>query len=668
MADDDEQEPLRSVGLQNAQSILQARRRAEEALRQSEHFLKRVTDVVPGVIQVFDLDEQRCVFMNRSVASALGYGAEEVLAMGSSVVQRLMHVDDRPRFEQHMQRLRVLGDQDTADFEHRMLDRSGQWRWFHSRDAVFARDGDGRVRQIIGAAIDITERKRAEQALSDAALRMRLATEATAVGIWEWNLASNEIRWDAQMFRIYGVTPTAGGIVAYSTWSDAVEPEDLARQEGLMRETIRGLGSGRREFRIRRPGEAPYRVIQAVEAARRNPQGQAEWVVGTNLDITESKRIDDDLRQAERRKDNFIATLAHELRNPLAPIRNAVHIMRQKAPADARLAWCGDVIERQVRQMARLLEDLLDISRITQGKFTLRRDQVALAAVVEQAVEIARPFIDAAGHVLTLSLPSEPMVFDGDATRLAQVVANLLINAAKYTADHGQIGVTAQREGAELVLRVIDNGVGIDAEHLSSIFDMFTQVQPTLARAQGGLGIGLALVKGLVEMHGGQVSAFSRGLGQGSEFAVRLPLHEPPVPAPGSAGAPAAPAPAHCRILVADDSHDTADSLAMLLRLSGHTVHVAHDGQQALAMAEAQRPQLALLDIGMPLLNGYETCRRIREQPWGQAMTLVAQTGWGQEEDRRRAREAGFDHHLIKPVDVNELEAILRSVVARTDG
>ncbi len=537
MPTDDEQARLRSVGLQNAQSILRARRRAEEALRQSEHFLKRVTDVVPGVIQVFDLADKRTVYMNRSVATLLGYSADELRALGGEVLPSLMHADDLPRFAQHMTRLQALGDQEIADFEHRLRDRSGDWRWFHSRDAVFARDADGRARQIIGAAVEITERKRAE----------------------------------------------------------------------------------------------------------------------------------DELREAERKKDNFIATLAHELRNPLAPIRNALHVMRQQLPADPQLAWCGDVIDRQVGQMARLLEDLLDVSRITQGKFGLRREPVALAAVVEQAVEIASPFIDVASHALAVTLPPQPLTVDGDPTRLAQIFGNLLINAAKYTQDNGRIVLTAQLEADEVVVRVKDSGIGIGAEHLRHIFEMFSQVQSALVRAQGGLGIGLALVKGLVEMHGGQVSAVSDGLGRGSEFIVRLPIahksrhaefSEDPVATHSSVEH-------RCRILVADDSRDTVESLAMLLRMSGHDVHVADDGEQALQMAEGCRPQVALLDIGMPKLNGYEVCRRIREQPWGRGMTLVAQTGWGQESDRRHTREAGFDHHLVKPVDVAALEDILRAVVTR---
>jgi PAS domain S-box-containing protein len=367
------------------------------------------------------------------------------------------------------------------------------------------------------------------------------------------------------------------------------------------------------------------------------------------------------LREADRRKDDFLATLAHELRNPLAPIRNAVELLRRASDDDAVVDEAQHVLERQVDQMVRLIDDLLDLGRISRGKVHLRKQRVELAEVLDSAVETARPLIESQRHELVTELPSEAIQLDGDPTRLAQVIANLLNNAAKYTEKGGQIRLKGERQGAEAVVSIRDNGIGLSAEHLPHVFEMFSQAVPALARSQGGLGIGLALVRGLVELHGGRVEAQSGGIGAGSEFRVHLPVvdmslpHEPPEPVEDGRGR----GDRKCRILVVDDHRDAADSLARLLRLMGHDTHTSYDGQEALQAATAVRPQVVLLDIGLPRLNGYDVARQIRQQPWGKGMILVALTGWGQQEDKRRASEAGFDHHMTKPVDVAALESLL---------
>jgi CheY-like chemotaxis protein/two-component sensor histidine kinase len=314
-----------------------------------------------------------------------------------------------------------------------------------------------------------------------------------------------------------------------------------------------------------------------------------------------------------------------------------------------------------MRRMVRLIDDLLEISRITRGKIRLQKERVELAAVVRSAVEAARPSIEAQGHELTVALPPEPVYLDADQTRLAQVVANLLDNAAKYTPKGGHVWLTAERRGGEVVVTVRDTGVGIPAEHLPRIFEMFSQVASALERSQGGLGIGLALVKGLVEMHGGTVEARSGGTGEGSEFAVTLPVVEAPAvaaPEPGDNGESPCWR-ANYRILVVDDNRDAADSLAIMLKLMGHDIEKAYDGLAAVQAAAAFRPDVVLLDIGLPKMNGLEVARQVREEPWGKQMILIAVTGWGQEEDRRRALEAGFDHHLTKPVDAAVLAKLL---------
>jgi PAS domain S-box-containing protein len=376
----------------------------------------------------------------------------------------------------------------------------------------------------------------------------------------------------------------------------------------------------------------------------------------------ENARLYDDLREADRRKDEFLATLAHELRNPLAPIRNALEIMRLAGTSGAAAEQVRTMIQRQLTQMVRLVDDLLDVSRITRGKIELRKERVELAAVVASALETGRPLIEASGHELTVTIPPEPIPLDADLTRLAQAFSNLLQNAAKYTEQGGHVWLTAERHGGEVVVKVRDTGLGIPAEMLPRIFEMFIQVDRSLERSQGGLGVGLTLVKRLVEMHGGSVEARSDGAGMGSEFTVRLPVavalpsHQPQPP---KGEGEKTIAPAKRRILVVDDNKDSADSLSMMLGITGMDVRTAYDGLEAVAAAAAFNPDVVLLDIGLPKLNGYEAARRIREQPWGKDMVLVAVTGWGQEEDRRRSQEAGFNAHMVKPVDPAALQQLL---------
>jgi CheY-like chemotaxis protein len=365
------------------------------------------------------------------------------------------------------------------------------------------------------------------------------------------------------------------------------------------------------------------------------------------------------LSEADRRKNEFLATLAHELRNPLAPIRNALQVMRL-APDRAAGEQARTVIERQLVQMVRLVDDLLDLSRISRGKLEIRREQVPLSAVVSSAVETSRPLIDHMGHEFTVTLPHQTIIVDADLTRLAQVFTNLLNNSAKYMDRGGHIRLTAERQGTDVVVSVKDTGIGIAADQLPCIFELFSQVDRSLERSQGGLGIGLTLVKRLVEMHGGRIEARSEGLGKGAEFVVRLPVVVGPSgpQAPSEKDEAAAPE-SSLRILIVDDNRDGADSLVMLLRIMGNDTRTAYDGQQGVDVAEEFRPDVILLDIGLPKLNGYEACRRIREQPWGKSVVLIAMTGWGQEDDRRRSHQAGFDHHLVKPVDPQNLMKLL---------
>ncbi len=417
--------------------------------------------------------------------------------------------------------------------------------------------------------------------------------------------------------------------------------------------------------------------IDDSAAPLRDEHGEIRGAVLAFHDVTERRQLEQELRLraeklalADRRKDEFLAVLGHELRNPLAPIRTAVQLLGLPEAPEPDRQWARQVIARQVGQLTRLVDDLLDVSRISQGKVQLRRGPVELAEVVGRAVETSRPLLEARKHRLTKLLPAEPVWVEADQARLTQVIANLLNNAAKYTAEGGHVWLTAERRGAEAVIRVRDDGIGMAPEVLPHVFDLFAQADEAVDRAEGGLGIGLTLVKRLVELHGGTVEANSAGPGSGSEFVVRLPAGQPPPPTPAETAPGQAAAPPGRRILVVDDNQDTAQTLALLLQLQGHETRAAYDGAAALETARGFRPDVVLLDLGLPRMDGYEVARRLRSQPGAAPLFLVALTGWGQAEDRRRTREAGFDCHLVKPVDAAELQNLLaaRPETGRQDG
>ncbi len=411
----------------------------------------------------------------------------------------------------------------------------------------------------------------------------------------------------------------------------------------------------------------------------REPEVERDWlvsyyplagadgsVVAVNCivqDITARKHAERALRVADRRKDEFLATLAHELRNPLAPIRNALHLLTlSENNAEVRAQAMG-VMGRQLAQMVRLIDDLLDVSRITRNKLELRKGHIELSSIIQSAVEVALPVMQESAHEFTVTLPHEPVRLDADPVRLAQIFSNLLHNAAKFTPRGGRIRLVAEQRGADVLVSVRDTGIGIDREHLPRLFEMFSQVTPALNRSHGGLGIGLALARGLAVLHGGDIAVHSDGPGQGSEFVVRLPLGVPSTIAaqpPEPVRKPPGIVPT-CRVLVVDDNRDAAESLGTMLQLLGHETRTAHDGLEAVEAATAYRPDVVLLDIGLPKMNGYEAAREIRRQAWGKDLLLIALTGWGQDEDKLRAMEAGFDHHLTKPMEPDAILELLRT-------
>ena len=460
--------------------------------------------------------------------------------------------------------------------------------------------------------------------------------------------------WNMGAQRLFGYTEQE----AVGQHITLIIPEERYEEET---EIIARIGAGERvdHFETVRVAKDGSRLdISLTVSPIRDCTGRVIGASKVARDIGERKRVEAALREAAARKDQFIALLAHELRNPLAPLRNGLRILRIAGNQGPMMEDAHAMMERQLVHMVRLVDDLLDIARINQGKIELRRSRITLADVINGAVETSRPLIDAGDHSLTISLPEAPVFLYADQTRLAQVFSNLLANSAKYTATGGNIWLDATVAGKNVVVGVRDLGAGIPAGALPRIFDMFAQLDRNIERGSGGLGIGLALVKAFVEMHGGTVRAASEGPGKGSLFTVELPMHDQRV-APAITDIQRSPAVAPRRILVADDNRDSARSLAALLRLVGHDVHEAHDGEEAIVRAEKLRPDVILMDIGMPKISGYAATQRIRQRAWSKNTQIIALTGWGQGADREHSREAGCDAHLVKPVALEDLNAIL---------
>jgi PAS domain S-box-containing protein len=640
------------------------RRRAEDALRASERRFRTLATNAP--VGIFQTDpDGNCVFVNDRWCRITGLTPEE--AAGAGWV-RALHPEDLSRVREEWYAAAAAGLEFAA--EYRFRTPRGRTVWVQGK-AVALRDEAGEIAGHLGTVIDTTEQQRATEALREGEERLRTLSDNLPNGAVYQVLGDREgqrrfLYVSAGVERLFGLTPAEAMADANCLYG-LVHEEDRPRVGAGEEAAARDLTPFDCEFRSwTRSGKLIW--VHCRSAPRRLPTGETVWE-GIVTDVTARRRAEEELREADRRKDEFLATLAHELRNPLAPLRNGLQLLRVAGDDRATAELARGMMERQLAQLVRLIDDLLDVSRITRGRLELRRESVALATALQSAVETARPLIEASGHDLTVTLPPEPVYLEADATRLAQVFGNLLTNAAKYTERGGHIWLTAGRRGREVVVTVRDTGIGIAAEHLPHLFEMFSQVTPALERSQGGLGIGLSLVKGLVEMHGGTVEARSDGPGKGSEFAIRLPASDGPVVRgpPQSAGVEESRERPRRRILVVDDNRDAADSLAMTLRLAGHELHTAYDGPEAVEAAAQFRPDIVLLDIGLPRLNGYEVAHRIREQPRGKEVSLVAVTGWGQEEDKRRAREAGFDHHLTKPVAPADLQPLL-DVTPRTPG
>lgn len=618
-------------------------RRHEEALLRSKEQLAEILGSITDAFLTFDA-EWRVVFVNEQVERRTGMCRADLI--GRNIWELFPHSVGS---EAYRQLHRAMSDRQSTGYE---VFHPRWQKWFSERAYPTPEGG------LALYSEDITERKQAAARLRASEERMQLAMTIAEAGTWDLDLTTGVDHWSDSHFSILGYEPTPDRVGTESMWRDAVVTEDLP---GVISESGRASAEKdlfRSEHRVRRVDSGEIIWVKAAGRYFYDEEDKPVRFVGVFFDITarkrneeELKRLAGQLRQADQRKDEFLATLAHELRNPLAPVLNSVEVLKYTGGESEAAASARSMIERQVGQMVRLIDDLLDIGRISQNKLELRVEAVELGAILRQAVEAVEPAIRQANHELVVAFPTEPFFLDADAVRLSQIFGNVLTNACKYTPPGGRIEVGVEAGKGRVAIFVKDTGLGIPPEMLDGIFELFAQVDRSLERSQGGLGIGLTLVRRLVELHGGTIRASSDGRGKGSVFTVDLPLATDQRPSLPPAARPELPVTPPRRILVVDDNVDSAQSLAMLLELSGHEVELAHDGSDAVRGARRFQPDLILLDIGMPGMSGYDACRAIRQLPGAGSVRIFALTGWGMEEDRRRSSEAGFDGHLVKPVE-----------------
>ncbi len=627
------------------------RTRAEHALSESERRFQSVTTNAPAAIFVKDRDGRytvanplACEALGRP-EGAVGYTDHDLLPV--EIADALRKTD----MEVMTSGLPVKREEIVRrpGFDHTYL------------SVKFPLAGDGRLAEgVCGVSIDITDRKRAEEALLESEERFHTLADNIAQLAWMAD-DSGAIFWYNK--RWFDYTGTTLEQVQGWGWQVVHAPEHVDRVTEKFARCI-ALGEVWEDTFPLRGADGRFRWFLSRAIPIRDADGQVLRWFGTNTDITAQRDAEEALRAADRRKDEFLATLAHELRNPLAPISNSLHILRMAEDVDPSTERVHGILERQTHHLSRLVDDLLEVSRITQGKIELRRQQVEFAGIMRSAVETSRPFIDARSHQLAINLPPEPVLLDADATRLTQAVANLLTNAAKYTPTGGQIWLTAEADASEAVIRVRDNGIGIDADLLPRVFEKFAQGSSSDARSGGGgLGIGLTLARNMVELHGGSIEASSQGLGRGSQFTIRLPLQgtAPQTPATDRGLRIGKSEADSRRILVVDDARDSAYILSRLLETLGHQVFTADNGATALEIARREHPDVVFSDIAMADMDGYEMARLLRQEPGLENVLLVALTGFGQESDRAHTNEAGFDHHLVKPVSPEQLKQTLSS-------
>ncbi len=599
--------------------------------------------VAASMDAMINVDEnQRIVLFNPAAEHMFGLPAAK--ALGSNL-DRLLPKSSRAIHAEHLRAIAGAGTVSHSLGELGVLRaRRANGELFPIEAALAQVEANGHRRFTV-ILREVTERMRVEQALRDSQVDLNRAQAVGQIGSWRLNLQRNELNWSDENHHIFGIAKDTP--LTYESFLAAVHPDDRQFVDHMWQAALHGAPYDI-EHRLLLNGEVKW--VRERAELEFDAAGKLLGAFGTTQDITELKLAEQELIEADRRKDEFLAMLGHELRNPLTPIRNAAHVLGRIASPEPKVRWAQEIIERQVVHLTRLVDDLLDVSRIVRGKVELQQQIVSLADVVERALVMARPLIEAKGHRFDLHMPQQSVLLRGDPVRLAQVLLNLLDNAAKYTPDRGYIELDVSVEEALIEIRLCDNGMGIPQELQPRIFDSFQQGARSLDRAQGGLGIGLTLAKRLVEMHGGSIEVFSAGPGMGAEFTLRLPIWIDVETAAGvTTKQPAAAA--GCRVLVVDDEPDVADSMTALLQIEGHEVRTASNGEAALELAQDFHPRLVLLDIGLRGMDGYEVARRLRaRQSVDEKLCLVAVTGYGDEDARSSCEDAGFDGHLVKPV------------------
>ena len=644
------------IGFAKVTRDLTERRENEERLRQSEERFRLLVDGVQDYA-IFMLDtEGRIMSWNQGARRLKGYAAPEVIGKSFSIfyppealergwpATELREATRLGRFEDEGWRVKKDGTRFWANVVITAL-----------------RDGDGTLRGFSKITRDLSERKAQEERLRQSEERLRLVLEGIEdYAILMLDPTGRITSWNRGGERITGY---AEAEILGNSVDRLYLPEDVAA--GRPSEDLRQALLNRRfqevGWRLRKSGEHFW--ADTVVTALHDGEGRLRGFAQVTRDMSDRKRMES-LEQQGRRLTEFLAMLAHELRNPLAPIRNAISIIGSHSDLPRDVAWSREVIDRQAGQLARIVDDLLDVSRITRGKLRLRGEPMDLNVAASRAIEGSRPLIDARRQRFEVRFWDRPIAVHGDMTRLTQVIVNLLNNAAKYTPEAGHIELETSIEGEDGVVRVRDNGMGIPPHLLERVFDLFAQGERTLDRSEGGLGIGLTLARRIVALHGGAILARSEGTGRGAEFEVRLPRLDLDLPAPAAGQLGAGAASRKRSVVVVDDNDDAASSMAMLLRLMGHEVSIAHDGESALRRIEEEGPDIILLDIGLPGMSGYEVAERLRKTPAGRAAKLYAVTGYGQDDDRRRSTEAGFDGHLVKPVLPGDLFSLIESTPA----
>jgi PAS domain S-box-containing protein len=635
----------------------------DAALRESEARFRQLADNVDAVFWITDLPERRVAYVSPAYERLWGTSARRLQEDPEEWI-RLVHPDDRARAEALFVEKIHEG---PFDVEYRIITPAGQQRWVRDRGFPL-RDETGVVRRVAGIAEDVTERKRVEMTLAENRMVLALALDTAQIGVWDHDFITDELRMDATARALFGFAPDTR--VTHERWMATLHPDDRGRVDAARQASLRQQSEFAAEYRVVGPDGAVRWVASVGRGWFHQLAGAPLRMIGVVLDVTERRQAEEeraallarertaraDAEAANRIKDEFLAMLGHELRNPLGAISNAVAVLGDVGSHNPTAIRLREIVARQTRHLTRLIDDLLDVSRLTSGKIALERERVNLWALAGSCLSS----LEAAGRTTAhkISFSGRPVFVEGDPSRLEQVIANLVDNAVKYTAPGGSIRVSVGPDNAQAVIRVQDTGVGITPELLARVFELFVQDRQSLHRAGGGLGLGLTLVKRLVDLHGGTVEAASDGPGEGATFVVRLPIsagsaESRPPPAPPVAASAAR------RVLVVEDHQDARDSLRLLLALDGHEVDEAADGVTALEKIVARRPDVALVDIGLPSLDGYSIARAVRAAPQGKSLFLVALTGYGQPEDRQRAIDAGFDAHLVKPVEPDRLRQLL---------